>query len=249
MPPALRKRKGSSGLPSSVFNPTPSSPDTPSHVAHNRQKPTIVPSVFFVIVLGCCIALIPLFYYTQVMIPDPGSKSILSEFRIKGNILLNALGHTSSVGNGRLAFSQDPFEAKSSLSKLKNSISKHPPQSSIPDDTTSNDPQIKKVEEDARLEEELGRFWKASSEYRQKAQKENSGQYSLQGDGTIRSSKHASSDEISIDDLPEADPDAKEGLTPEVWEAIKEQFSADDLTVMLDSMRRKEKNPQSSTPN
>lgn len=54
----------------------------------------------------------------------------------------------------------------------------------------------------------------------------------------------------SLDDLPEADPDAQAGLTPEFWDAIKDQFSADDLTVLLNEMRSKEQATTSthSTP-
>ncbi|KAG0146692.1 hypothetical protein CROQUDRAFT_657042 [Cronartium quercuum f. sp. fusiforme G11] len=97
-------------------------------------------------------------------------------------------------------------------------------------------------EERDRLDEELGKYWQASSRYRAGAQKKETGQYAITGDGasTEIEDKDSSKRTFSIDDLPEADPDAKEGLTPEVWQTISEQLTADELTVMLDAVRSKE---------
>lgn len=95
-------------------------------------------------------------------------------------------------------------------------------------------------EERDRLDEQLGKFWQASSRYRSEAQEKEEGQYAITGDGTAKSKSQSNKAPSSIDSLPDADPDAKEGLTPEVWAAISEQLTADQLTVMLDAVRTKE---------
>lgn len=306
MPSNLRRRKGSNEdhLPQSVNNPKPD-PNPTGHVASNRQESTITPTVFIVLIVGLMFSLLPIFYYTQVMIPDPQSTSILSQFRIKGNILLSTLGHhhttsqsdhhpsrtTSSEGSvdqpqpvvvttdpktGDQLESTDPTHRTASSSastatihsgsKLaSHEVGETPPfdmkdtprttdgrtiskdaqdhSGSIQADSKSQD------EEQAKIDEELGLFWEASSRYRREAQRDKSGQYSIKGDGMSGSDEETES-LTSLDDLPEADPDAQAGLTPEFWDAIKDQFSADDLTVLLNEMRSKEQATTSthSTP-
>ncbi|OAV91496.1 hypothetical protein PTTG_05078 [Puccinia triticina 1-1 BBBD Race 1] len=268
MPTDLRKRKPeSSALPSTVLNPRPK-PNEVGHAASNRQKPTIAPTVFMLLIVGLMFALFPIFYYTQVMIPDPESKTILSNFRNKGNTILNALGHTSSAGDGRIPFnaehkSQPPIQP---AAQTNHNVGMAAPaekaghstetgtMSAIPDSTTTTttttqretkgDKKTLSPEEQKKLDEELGLFWEASSRYRREAQKQKAGQYSLQGDGTSASKEEEAP---LLDLLPDADPDAKEGLTPEFWDAIKDQFSADDLTVVLNDMRRTEQAAQAKT--
>ncbi|KAI8454257.1 hypothetical protein BY996DRAFT_7107252 [Phakopsora pachyrhizi] len=222
------------------------------------------------------------------MIPSPESTSVLSEFKRKGNILLAALGDSSSKGPGRIPFSSqagspssvpsdqekaqiveekaneennnDGSEIEERLKKilkyLKESIEKK--DENKDDRVGSESGTIKSSakgkggleegkekisdEERDRIDEEIGKFWKVTSEYRRKAQEEKMGQYSIQGDGTRRENNLEEEGKGSgtIEDLPDADPDSKEGLTPEIWEAIKQKFSSDDLTVMLNSVRKKE---------
>ncbi|KAA1080991.1 hypothetical protein PGT21_027180 [Puccinia graminis f. sp. tritici] len=287
MPSDLRKRKAeSSGLPSTVSNPKPAANEV-GHAASNRQKPTIAPTVFMLLIVGLMFALFPIFYYTQVMLPDPLSTSILSNFRNKGNTILNALGHTSSAGNGRIPFNSEhknqiPPASKGMAPPIIEQENKDslPPSGSLgrqttqPPDTmaktsdpittstttttTTTTPSEKlSPEKQKKLDEELGLFWEASSRYRREAQKQKAGQYALQGDGTALPPQKATpatatakeeeegggahgEQPLSLDRLPDADPDAKEGLTPEFWDAIKHQFSADDLTLVLNDMRRTE---------
>ncbi|WAQ87717.1 hypothetical protein PtA15_8A623 [Puccinia triticina] len=271
MPADLRKRKPESGaLPSTVSNPRPK-PNEVGHAASNRQKPTIAPTVFMLLIVGLMFALFPIFYYTQVMIPDPESKSILSNFRNKGNIILNALGHTSSAGDGRIPFnaehqSQPPIQPASQTNHnlgmpapteearqsnetgTMSTISD--PATTATQSETEGDKETLSAEKQKKLDEELGLFWEASSRYRREAQKQKAGQYSLQGDGTSASKGGSTKEEEQpplLDLLPDADPDAKEGLTPEFWDAIKDQFSADDLTVVLNDMRRTEQTAEAKT--
>jgi hypothetical protein len=269
MPSDLRKRKPeSSGLPSTLSNPKPA-PNEVGHAASNRQKPTIAPTVFMLLIVGLMFALFPIFYYTQVMLPDPLSTSILSNFRNKGNTILNALGHTSSAGDGRIPFNPEhpnhpspPVHgmAPPIITQQENKAS--PPSASLgqttqPDSkdntadptTTTTTSEKLSPEKQKKLDEELGLFWEASSRYRREAQKQKAGQYALQGDGSSSSNPpaegEATGDEpLSLDQLPDADPDAKHGLTQEFWDAIKHQFSADDLTLVLNDMRRTEQAAQ-----
>ncbi|PLW23892.1 hypothetical protein PCASD_13493 [Puccinia coronata f. sp. avenae] len=277
-PSDLRKRKTEScGLPSSVSNPKPA-PNDVGHAALNRQRPTIAPTVFILLIVGMMFALFPIFYYTQVMIPDPESTSILSSFRIKGNVILNALGHSSSSGDGRIPFNSkhhhQPSTQPPSLKNIhaeKSALAEEekertPPSSLglitetdtkniIAEPTTqSEDEKDNKTplspEKQKKLDEELGKFWEASSRYRREAQKQKTGEYSLQGDGASSSKETEGAsniphDEALLDHLPEADPDAKDGLTPEFWDAIKDQLNADDLTLVLNDMRRSEQAAQS----
>lgn len=88
------------------------------------------------------------------------------------------------------------------------------------------------------LDDQLGQFWQASSRYRSEAQSKAAGEYAITGDGTSTSENEPRAS--AIEKLPEADPDAKEGLTPEVWKAISEELTADEMTVMLNAIRSKE---------
>ncbi|KAI7953501.1 hypothetical protein MJO28_006048 [Puccinia striiformis f. sp. tritici] len=276
MPSDLRKRKADpNGLPSSVSNPKPR-PNEVGHAASNRQSPTIAPTVFIILIVGLMFSLFPIFYYTQVMIPDPESKSILSQFRLQGNILLNALGHTSSSGDGRIPFNAHhkqqhssshnngataPTEEPQTASPASSSLGQTTAQISPSTPTTTKEQtKVKEPlspEAQKKLDEELGIFWEASSRYRREAQKQKVGEYTLKGDGTTTTKTPDSSssdqeetqqanpsitkpEQLQIDHLPDADPDAKDGLTPEFWDAIKDQLSADDLTLVLNDIRRSE---------
>lgn len=274
MPSKVRKRKvptNSSELPNSVTRPKPE-PNDGGHAALNRHEPTIAPTVFIFLIVGLLLVLPPIFYFTQVMIPDPESTSILSQFRVKGNILLDSLGHTSSSGKGRIPFSpqthasevskEDQMDLKNLESLLPSSPSTPPKLEkeqvitstkevkreatiSILSSKEELSKKLKEREDQSKIEEELGKFWEASSKYRKEAQNQKLGEYSLRGDGSVAGSnldiKPKLHDQLSnLADLPPADPDAKEGLTREFWDAIKDQLSADDLTVLLNEMRLKE---------
>ncbi|KAH9817862.1 hypothetical protein DFH28DRAFT_129923 [Melampsora americana] len=270
MPSDLRKRNLTE-LPRTLNNPRPQSPDGRSHTSFNRHKPTIAPTLFILLVFFLTALLFPVFYYTQVMIPDPDSTSLLSHFKREGHKLLSGLGHLSQTGPGRPKFVPD-LKAQKVTDEIQDSKKKSQEMDEEIKLTESNlieskektieqirtllsDPNFKSnlkkskenslmkdesisKEERDKLDEQLGKFWKASSQYRSEAQSKESGQYSIKGDGRFKSK--SDEEKSTIDSLPEADPDAKEGLTPEVWAAISEELSADELTVMLDAVRSKE---------
>jgi len=256
MQPLLRKRYNHDQLPKISPSPKPSL-NSPGHVSSNRQHPTLAPTIFTFLIIFLTILLIPVFYYTQVMITDPSSSSFLSQFRIKGNTILSALGHHSSQGSGRIQFmsttssSNEHSQFKSASTETHNPFSQQHIQESNQElfNAQAREKSIPRILDDsqsleAKLEEEIGRTWLASSQYRARAQQSSSGQYSLRGDGT-NANKDLNKDSFSSSDLPHADPQAKEGLTPEIWESIKQKVSANDLKAMLDSVRKQESSSQS----
>ncbi|KNZ51079.1 uncharacterized protein VP01_40g3 [Puccinia sorghi] len=268
MPSDLRKRKTEpSELPQTATNPKPEAYDG-GHGAQNRQSPTIAPTVFILLIVGLMLALFPVFYYTQVMVPHPDSQSVLSHFRRQGNMILNALGHHSSQGHGRMPFnSQHPNipSDSSSVNHPQPAAPTAPQQISSPHGQPSThsmqatNPEGREEKatglgdsEQKKLDEELGKFWEASSRYRREAQKHQTGEYALRGDGmkdTSASSLLSSEEETKknlLDQLPDADPDAKDGLTPEFWDAIKPAIDPDHLTLLLNDIRRSEQTAQAN---
>jgi len=273
MPSDLRKRKteASSSLPQTVANPKPETYEG-GHGAKNRQTPTIAPTVFILLIVGLMLALFPVFYYTQVLLPHPDSHSFLAHFRRQGNLLLNALGHHSSLGHGRMPFDsqQHPDHMPSDPSSVKPA---HPASLTAAQATSALDGQVSdagthptdpaerleektaglSAEEQTRLDEELGKFWEASSRYRREAQKQQTGEYALRGDGVSDPSAAAGAQQdddakLLLHRLPDADPDAQDGLTPEFWDAIKPAIDPDHLTILLNDIRRSEQAAHAPKP-
>lgn len=88
--------------------------------------------------------------------------------------------------------------------------------------------------EQERADEALGQLWAASKASRAAAQARGEGTYGMKGDGT-----HQAAEPHNLDDLDEADPDAKAGFDAETWKAIKGALSGDDLAQMLDAVHRR----------
>lgn len=96
-------------------------------------------------------------------------------------------------------------------------------------------PPVSQADRDA-ADEALGALWAHSSASRAAARARGEGPYSI----NFRDKANEQPDDgrIKVDDLPEADPEAKEGVDESVWEALKGQVSGDDLASMLDSLRQ-----------
>ncbi|EGG10336.1 uncharacterized protein MELLADRAFT_115546 [Melampsora larici-populina 98AG31] len=171
----------------------------------------------------------------QKFVPDLKAQKIADEIQDSEQVVEEVDKQTLLTGSITKSKEDSIDQIRSLLSdpKFKSGLKKSNHQ-------TGSDPSMSQEERD-KLDEQLGKFWQASSRYRSEAQGKEEGQYAITGDGISKSKSDSNNKAGSaIDSLPDADPDAKEGLTPEVWAAISEQLTADQLTVMLDAVRTKE---------